>query len=132
MAVNVPLLRKVLEYVSEHPEEWDQRAWMQWRPRCGTTGCVAYHTLALLGYTAVFKGPEVTGWAKSPDGRSVSIPIAAADALGLDPIRRSMLFDGANTLADLWMFAAEFTDGEITVPEEFQGADVSAKVRSGQ
>lgn len=121
MAVNVPLLRKVLEYVSEHPEEWYQNVWVQ-KLRCGTAGCIAYHAVATLGYNPIFDNDEFIGRVEAPDGHAVVISDAAADVLGLDEMRSEKLFDACNDLADLWMLAAEFTDGEIAVPEEFQDA----------
>jgi len=42
--INAPRLRKVLEHVTEHPEEYDQEYW------CGTTCCVAGHTTSMAGW----------------------------------------------------------------------------------
>lgn len=131
MTINVPLFRKVLEYLTEHPDELCSAMWAK-QFQCGTAGCIAYHTLAMLGYTAVFDGSTVSSRAESPDGRDVAISAGAADALGLDGIRSCRLFDACNDLADLWRLAAEFTDGEIAVPDEFRDADVSAKIWSVQ
>lgn len=66
---NLPLLRKVLNHIDEHPEEWNQQNWMTrfspllnagdtvdvgYRkvtvPACGTAFCIAGHALHMSGY----------------------------------------------------------------------------------
>lgn len=42
--INVPHLRKTLEHVTDHPEEYDQETW------CGTKACIAGHAAVLGGW----------------------------------------------------------------------------------
>lgn len=50
MERNDVLIDKVMDYLREHPKEWDQRYWVESTP-CGTTACFAGHTMLLSGYT---------------------------------------------------------------------------------
>jgi hypothetical protein len=125
--VNVPLLRKVLEHVTAHPEEWNQAEWAR-RDSCGTAYCIAGHTVVMAG-NEVRWSPfcfeheyEVSG--TLVDGRRVGD--VAVELLGIPiPLRRvgvekGHLFYSENTLSDLWRIASQLTDGEIEIPEEFQ------------
>ena len=42
--VNLELLDLALNYIDEHPEEWDQSTW-----DCGTTACIAGHMARIAG-----------------------------------------------------------------------------------
>src|SRR6478609_6380573 len=48
---NLPLLRKVLEHIDAHPEEWHQSVWAMETSasECGTAFCVAGHTVVMAG-----------------------------------------------------------------------------------
>lgn len=50
MERNDVLINKVMDYLREHPKEWDQRYWVE-STACGTTACFAGHTMLLSGYT---------------------------------------------------------------------------------
>lgn len=50
MERNDVLIDKVMDYLREHPKEWDQRYWVESTP-CGTIACFAGHTMLLSGYT---------------------------------------------------------------------------------
>ena len=115
MTANTQLLRKVLEHVTDHPEEWNQGVWAV-RNDCGTAACIAGHTVLMAGHqvewmemsSATEKAVDVSG---GPTIRQV-----AAHELGLTRYQEVALFDGGNTLADLWWLAGEMTDGEIAEP----------------
>lgn len=47
---NIPLLRKTLEHIEAHPNEWSQRVWGQRIVGCGTTYCFAGTAAVLSGY----------------------------------------------------------------------------------
>lgn len=130
--VNIPVLRKGLEHITAHPEEWSQGDWLV-RTECGTAGCLA-GTLALqAGFTPFWLAGEVFAeMAIAPDGdqRPRFISVVAVEALlgpigeGLFGPRRSAyrqireMFGGSNSLYVLWSMAAELTNGEITVPAD--------------
>ena len=50
MERNDELIDKVMAYIREHPEEWDQRYWVK-RSACGATACFAGHAMLLSGYS---------------------------------------------------------------------------------
>lgn len=126
-AVNVDLLRKVLTYITEHPEEWEQANWAV-RTDCGTACCVAGHAVAMSGYKFRWSSswstvPSVAFSVFDADGRVGYIADVAAELLGLDwrDIDQYengvyLLFDVHNTLDDLWRIAGELTDGQIQRP----------------
>jgi hypothetical protein len=93
---NVPLLRKVLTHIEEHPDEHHQAQWAV-RTGCGTAYCFA-------GWAAVMSGAELD-WDRSGvdaqgrpvtgrcevDGQRRYIEVYAKDQLGLS-------YDDANDL----------------------------------
>lgn len=117
--INVPLLRKTLEHITAHPEEWNQRMWARVTD-CGTACCVAGWAVQFAGHQ--LGEPECECGTCSDvshldDGRRISD--VAADVLGLDPSGNACdLFSPSNTLADIWQYASDFTDGEIEIPSE--------------
>lgn len=144
MTANVAALRAELEWITAHPARWDQNTWCrppatfhrdaaddEWH--CGTVACLAGWTALHAGYRPVaYDGVDVelpvTDVARRPDavgvGARVPLPVehVARRLLGLTPAQAALLFDGGNSLRDLWEFARVFTDGELTVP-----ADVVAR-----
>jgi hypothetical protein len=124
--IDVPILRKALEHITAHPEEWDQRRWAS-KTLCGTSCCLAGTILAQQGYNFVFpEGDWDTEYVTKDDGPTEYIPRVAAEALLGRPIIHwgeyqdvSELWLGSNTLPDLWRKASELTNGEIEIPGEF-------------
>jgi hypothetical protein len=47
MERNNELIDKVLDYLEQHPKEWNQTSWMT---PCGTQACFAGHAMLLSGY----------------------------------------------------------------------------------
>lgn len=104
---NPALGRAVLDYVTAHPEEHDQRYFVGSRTRfgdvvgsvphrnlCGTTACVAGHAMLRSGYTLrVGPRPFYDYSFVRPDGTTVEVPeIDGAELLGLDPDTAGALF----------------------------------------
>lgn len=117
--INVPLLRKTLEHITAHPEEWDQAVWMRQsgRTECGTAGCVAGWAVTFAGHTLDFES-AVIFWGEAQyldDGREIEQ--AAQDELGLTDDQADRLFAEHNALTDLWEMANEYTGGEIEIPD---------------
>lgn len=123
-AVNVPLLRKVMDHITAHPEEYDQREYAV-RTDCGTTHCVAGWALALSGREFIFRALRVCDHRTAADfGWQAELGVvsgdythgAAAEALGLKWADAERLFDIDNTLPGVWRIVEELTSGEITRP----------------
>lgn len=99
MEPNIPLLRKTLEYIEEHPDEWNQDSWAERRSGCGTTMCVAgtaaYLSGANLVWTAGGAGDisfvEATS-CRTEDGLYHDIEDYATDLLGLTPGQANAIF----------------------------------------
>jgi hypothetical protein len=121
VTINVPLLRKELDFVTAHPDLHRQNLWAH-HGSCGTTACLA-------GWTVLHAGFETEGtYGSQYHVRSATtlqrvgstfIPTVASKLLGLTWQQGEFLFYSANTVADMWLLASVFTDGEIEVPPKF-------------
>ena|SRR5690348_2417744 len=107
--LNVPLLRKALEYITEHPEEHNQRNWAQ-RTSCGTTFCLAGTVAKLTGHDFIWDLEGGTQALLVTNGREISE--VAQDELGLDNVDAHLLFH-CYDIRELWETVEEITDGEI-------------------
>jgi hypothetical protein len=123
--VNVPLLRKVLEYITEHREQHRQDIWITQRESCGTAGCLAGWAVVLADLDVDWSTDGCFGTEYLVDGRDIAV--VAAELIGVENPRTlkwadwdEHLFNQNNTLADLWRIANELTDGEIEIPEELK------------
>ena len=119
--VNVELLRKTLEHITAHPEEWDQGIWAR-RDACGTALCAAGHAVQIAGHklhwVACCDSPDCGALARAitAAGELRPIPDVAREELGLTKEQGDWLFGGLNSLPDLWEIANYYTDGAIEVP----------------
>lgn len=128
--VNVELLRRVLEHITAHPETWNQGVWAAGAKGCGTAYCAAGHAVVMTGHKI--------DWASAYDGVAEfvidegitnpawhpTISEVAEAELGLTYEQAEELFEGDNTLAELWDLAEQFTDGAITPPADLpRGAE---------
>lgn len=150
MTINVELLRKTLEDITAHPEEWNQLSWAvlllpgedglplsalesldRWKggeaqnftegTACGTACCLAGNVATKqLGGKLVFEPSKQQADHVKLNGRTQEIREVAREALGLSEDQADTLFSPFNTLRDLWRWAGEFTDGEIEIPLSIQ------------
>lgn len=124
--MKIELMEKVLNFITDNPKEHDQGAWVQRSPMCGTTGCLAGHTVLMTGYEVAwipgdFEATDVI--INGADGRYAEpICIVAQRELDLTGFQAGVMFRSSNTLADLWFLANEYSDGVIEVPEQFKDA----------
>lgn len=112
---NLPLLRKVLDHIDAHPEEWNQMSWARnfaladgfWsvskseiesatgRELCDTAYCIAGHAVAMT---------EGIEWTKDGYGTPASGADwydAGARALGIESWEAAALFDSGNDRTDV-------------------------------
>lgn len=127
--VNALLLRKELEHITAHPDEWNQSFWIarSTRTACGTSGCLAGNTVLHAGWqvsTTTGKLVDVRDWPSHTAFDTVTrnhvtrcVKSAARHELGLTPAETRVLFDAANQLIDLWVIAELITNGEVEVPQ---------------
>lgn len=108
--VNVPLLQQVLDHITDNPETWDQTDW------CGTSCCVAGHVALAQGWQRT----NVHSSRVRRDGEERSVSQVAREALGLTPDDAERLFDGGNSLRELWAHADQLTGGAIQPSYEQQ------------
>ncbi len=105
MAINVPLLRKTMEHIEAHPEEWDQRHWAIQKEECGTAFCFAGTAIQLSGEKRwQWDWHPICNEATLHDtvqDCQVSIAETARKLLGLRAHQASDLFEANNTLPEL-------------------------------
>jgi hypothetical protein len=135
--INVPLLRKELEHITAHRDEWDQGTWLRTTltTACGTTGCLAGNTALHTGWQpATVNGvvnldavPLLMELTHVARGSTITtVRDAAQVELGLTGWQANMLFSGQNSLLRLWVVAHVLTEGEVEIPESVV-SDVSAR-----
>lgn len=122
MSIDVPLLRKELEYITAHREHWNQGTWLNAADTsCGTVGCLAGNTLLHTGNVECYSVVETRKVYYTPIGQW-SWGWEAKKVLGLSICQADHLFYEHNTLHDLWRLANEYTSGEIEIPLEVETA----------
>jgi hypothetical protein len=120
VTVNVPLLRKTLEHIEAHPEEWFQGVWS-----CGTAGCFAWHAAMLDGAEPIKGFPSyVPADSDDPsddvypasDDHPACVHVAprAARVLGIGS-EAHPLFRASNSLDDLRRIVGRLTTKEETL-----------------
>lgn len=118
---NVALLRQTLDYIEDHPLDWDQARW-----HCGTVCCFAGRAALLNGaewaqihgmsatrsVAVVARDDDPAGHVRESDGcRFVHVEVRAARVLGLTLEQAQDLFDPANSLDDLRELVKILTGG---------------------
>lgn len=126
--IDVPLLRKELEHITAHPDEWDQKVWLRHTnaSTCGTKGCLAGNVVLHLGWKPYADPIQVAigtplhhVWRAGKDGMEIRrVRDVAREALGLTYDEENVLFASGNTLLEMWLIAEALTDGEIEVPHD--------------
>lgn len=116
MTINVPLLRKTLEHIEAHPEEWNQGVWL-----CATSACFAGHAVVLAGGEWVEIEHAVFVRADADDnpadlanvddkGQVVTVADRAQRILGLSWREARILFHSDNNLDDLRRIVGELIE----------------------
>lgn len=123
MNVNVPLLRKVVEWVEEQEglqgteREWYQATWISRYNWCGTQMCVAGKIAILEGWTPVFTDSEHMATATvEKDGIEENVETVALEALGVSREiywDKFYLFDGDLTAAQVRKQAEGLAGGPL-------------------
>lgn len=134
------LAQATAEYITAHPEEWDQGTWGNKEPYCGTTAC--------FGGTACFIAGEVKwyddkhdsgyGYLDFANGRTdTNFARVAQTLLDLGTEDSSNLFFGnwefnptnpgdidntptRDKVRNMWAKMVELYGNKITVPEEYK------------
>ena len=108
---NVPLLRKTLEHIEAHPEQWNQEFW-----RCGTGMCFAGTACDLDGgewmadgsaHLARREGEQFQPDEWAPGREVIHARFRARTVLGLTRHQAAALFCADNTLPDLRRIVGE-------------------------
>jgi hypothetical protein len=124
--IDLPLLTKVLNHVTIHPDEWDQNYWARQGVFCGTTACLGGTTVLMAGYDidwtpgAGAACDGMGGLISSQTCDAQFIPTLARELLGLDHDQAERLFHYyGRDVGELWRRAAEITGGRVAVPPEY-------------
>lgn len=111
MTPNVPLLRKVLEHIEAHPQEWEQSEW-----RCETGMCFAGTCVDILGakwaYPADINDTDLAALIEWDGERRTCWDVARSE-LGLTDDQVGRLFRAENTLDDLRRYVAALESGAL-------------------
>jgi hypothetical protein len=143
-SVNVPLLRKTLEWAHEEwnkklrgeISEWAQGTWMTSTTNiygtertvealragtaCGTACCIAGKVALDDGWHQ--DGMSGLGGTLRRDGETDNAFDIGQELLGLNADQAAALFSGYNTIYSLYRIARDITDGEIQAPPELSDA----------
>jgi hypothetical protein len=122
VTIDVPRLRKALEYVTAHPEDWSQEEWLVGRTKasCGTAGCLAGRVVLQDGWSPLLelRGGQVCRTVVDDAGNAQRVRTLARDLLDLTDAQATVLFYGRNNLLDLWLIAEYLTYGDVQSPVE--------------
>lgn len=112
--LNEALLRETLQYIKEHPQQWNQEVWFTWKDAngnrlfdaievefeevnsCNSAFCFAGHAALKSGFG---KPPKDSNRVWEYDG--VEVSEWATDKLGLTWDQADVLFSSSNTMEDL-------------------------------
>lgn len=110
MARNVELLERVMQHITDHPEQHDQVAWLN---ECGTAACFAGWACLLSGWQPVVTyNPDDTR-VMSPDTLTEDfVSDRAGKLLGLTHREMNYLFHGANTRDVLQRMVKDLVNGD--------------------
>lgn len=102
MSRNYELIKKVYDYIVDNPDQHAQGLWAIKANSCGTVACVAGHALIFSGLDIEWEigpsrcndGEEVARirCVTMPDGRKATIPVGAAEVMGLTWAEAEKLF----------------------------------------
>lgn len=116
---NADRLLDVLTFLETHPDQHDQGIWIS-TGTCGTVGCLAGWACLRNGYVELISEDLMLGavhWGvyidSDPTKTVLSVFEVAMNLLELDSDDAEWIFDGDNTLEDLWCIADGLTDGEV-------------------
>lgn len=110
---NLPLLRKVLDHIDAHPDEWRQSVYgvQTEESTCGTAFCIAGHAAVMAGAEPIWHGDGgMTGVTDPEGGGWVEVLDFAVGALGLTYAEATYLFDGGNTRDEVQEYAARIAE----------------------
>lgn len=119
---NLPLLRKVLDHIDAHPDEWNQNEWgiQTERSSCGTAFCIAGHVAVMSGAEPVWDIDGSMVHVRRPNGQPTPVGVYAAEQLGITWEESGSgyvpgLFAGHNTREDIQRIAERIAEraGEV-------------------
>lgn len=118
---NTELLKRTLNHIEAHPEEWDQEYWAR-RTLCGTSYCFAGTAVVLSGLPLAWRDVDADDYGVDADelAHNVidegevgdSIATAARDLLELTADQADRLFYPGNSIEKLRDLVAELTAAE--------------------
>jgi hypothetical protein len=119
---NMPLLRRILHQIDEHPETYEQSVYASDSP-CGTSYCVAGHAAVMSGAKPYWQRLDPLSTEpyfradETEDGEMIRV--VAQQALGLTDDEACQLFDSENCREDVELVAYRIAGraGEPLWPE---------------
>lgn len=117
----IPELRKELEFITAHRDQWYQGTWWSESSEnsCGTVGCLAGNAVNNSSEFTIEMSPYNVPYPKEiTTGREWDWTRAGAEILGLTLDEAVDMFRAANSLYHLWALANKFSKGEIEIPND--------------
>lgn len=111
---HVAVMRKTIEHVLAHPEEWDQAHWASASATapCGTAYCFAGHAaVTVAGAQPTGRGNGIV----TLNGEPQHVADAARAALGLDTSQTEELFRATNSARRLAELCYLYSGGRVDV-----------------
>jgi hypothetical protein len=110
MARNTELLERVMQHITDHPEQHNQHIWAN---ECGTSGCFAGWSALLSGWNVLRRGFALDVFvAREDDPREVHVQQLAIELLGLTSDEADVLFDEFNTPDMLQRMVKDLVNGD--------------------
>lgn len=107
--MNIKLFREVVDYIKDHPEEWDQAHW------CGSSCCIAGHTIRMFGTEEERKLTHESTIQAIPYNQiekvCTMVQARATELLDLNRYQQVWLFHSGRTIRD---FEAVEREGTVT------------------
>jgi|SRR6266850_2920309 len=134
------LAQATAEYITAHPEEWDQGTWGNKDPECGTIACFGGTACFIAGEAEWYEDSDGSGYGhlNSANGRTdMDFTRVAQTLLGLgDHVSNGLFFGNwefnrtktgnidntpiRDKVRNMWAKMVELYGDKITVPEEYQ------------
>ena len=110
MTPNVELLESVMRHIDDHPEQHDQRVWIN---ECGTAACFAGWACLLSGWQVGLSSDSYDNIVISSDTLTKRpTAIVAMELLGLSWETSLTLFQGDNTREMLHLMVKDLVNGD--------------------
>lgn len=128
MARNTELLERVMQHITDHPEQHNQSMWVN---ECGTAACFAGWATLLSGWYVQRVAPsKVVYVAHQDDLRDFLVNDLAVELLGITNDEADVLFGYGNSREMLQLMVKDLVNGDaLREPEDYFDSSLEMNVR---